>query len=224
VANWIASRAVRTRRGYEIKDTLGIAEGRKKPVNNNAYVNMAAVTVLHEAVEAGRVLEQDNNLHWAEIAAELFIPIDRDRGVIRNHDAFTLRETGDVGATPEALAGLFPGVYRCDEKLMQNTIRFYLNRVDPYIGSPMLSAPLGVYAAWIGDRKRSATLFEQGYAEFINQPFGRQTKPVTRACLTSHDALLCSPTSVAFFRPFISVYRASTSEPDRLTDGVRDRW
>jgi hypothetical protein len=35
----------------------------------------------------------------------------------------------------------------------------------------MLSAPLGVYAAWLGDRKRSARLFEQGYAEFVNEPF-----------------------------------------------------
>jgi hypothetical protein len=189
VANWIASRVVRTRRGYEIKDTLGIAEGRKAPVDNNAYVNMAAVTVLQEAIAAGRALEQDDP-HWAEIAAEMFIPIDRTRGVIRNHDAFTPRETGEVGATPEALAGFFPGGYRCDDKLKQDTIRFYLSRVDSYIGSPMLSAPLGVYAAWVGDRKRSATLFEQGYAEFINQPF-RETNETSNTRMP--DKPRCSP-------------------------------
>src|SRR2546423_11971419 len=35
----------------------------------------------------------------------------------------------------------------------------------------MLSALLGVYAAWIGDRKRSLDLFERGYADFILEPF-----------------------------------------------------
>jgi hypothetical protein len=36
----------------------------------------------------------------------------------------------------------------------------------------MLSAPLGVYAARLGDRSRALQLFEQGYAEFVNPPFG----------------------------------------------------
>jgi hypothetical protein len=35
----------------------------------------------------------------------------------------------------------------------------------------MLSALLGTYAARLGDRSRSADLFERGYAEFINEPF-----------------------------------------------------
>ena len=35
----------------------------------------------------------------------------------------------------------------------------------------MLSAPAGVYAAWLGDRKRAAELFEAGYAEFVNEPY-----------------------------------------------------
>jgi trehalose/maltose hydrolase-like predicted phosphorylase len=189
VANWIASRVIRTKRGYEIRDTLGIAEGRKAPVDNNAYVNMAAVTALREAIAAGRALDEDNP-DWAEIADQMFIPIDPRRHVIRNHDAFTVREKGDVGGTPEALAGFFPGGYRCEDRLMQDTVRFYLSRLDPYVGSPMLSAPLGVYAAWIGDRKRSASLFEQGYAEFVNEPF-RETNETSNTRMP--DKPRCSP-------------------------------
>ena len=49
VANWIASRVVKTRRGYEIRETLGFAEDRPAPVHNDAYVNMAAAVVLREA-------------------------------------------------------------------------------------------------------------------------------------------------------------------------------
>ena len=51
------------------------------------------------------------------------------------------------------------------------TIEFYLGRVGEFVGYPMLSALLGVYAAWIGDRERSLELFEQGYADFILEPF-----------------------------------------------------
>ena len=48
VANWIASRVVKSERGYEIKEVVGIAE-QTQPVDNNAYVNMAASMVLREA-------------------------------------------------------------------------------------------------------------------------------------------------------------------------------
>jgi len=51
------------------------------------------------------------------------------------------------------------------------TLRFYLDRVEPYVGYPMLSAPMGVWAAWLGDRALSARLFEEGYAEFIEEPW-----------------------------------------------------
>ncbi len=40
-----------------------------------------------------------------------------------------------------------------------------------YVGSPMLSALLGVYAARLGRREEALDLFEKGYAAFIRQPF-----------------------------------------------------
>jgi hypothetical protein len=51
------------------------------------------------------------------------------------------------------------------------TIRFYLERVEPYVGHPMFSAPLGVFAARVGERALSAKLFREGFAEFINKPW-----------------------------------------------------
>jgi hypothetical protein len=105
------------------------------------------------------------------MADEIRIPIDEDRRVVKNHERFTARPTGRAAATPEALAGLFPVGHRLDPEVERATIKFYLDRVDPYLGSPMLPPVLGVYAAWIGDRKRSQELFEKGYAEYINEPF-----------------------------------------------------
>ena len=169
VAEWIASRVRRTDRGYEIEGVIGIAEQREEPVDNAAYVNMSAKVVLAEAAAAARRLGRQDAPRWEAIAEDLFIPWAN--GIILNHDRFTSAERGVTGATPEALAALFPVGYVVAPETERATIEFYLERIDDFIGHPMLSALLGVYAAWIGERERSLDLFERGYAEFVNEPF-----------------------------------------------------
>ena len=169
VAAWIVSRLMSTERGYELKQTLGFAEGREAPVDNDAYVNMAAAVVLREAAEFADRLGRLEGSRWRAVADHLVIPLED--GLILNHDRFSPRESGLAGATPEALGGLFPFGYEVAPEVEEKTIRFYLSRVEPYLGSPMFCAPLGVFAARIGDRALAARLFEQGYAEYVNQPW-----------------------------------------------------
>ena len=169
VAEWLASRVRRTDRGYEIQRIIGIAEQREEPIDNAAYVNVSAKIVLEEAAAAARRLGRRDAKSWEEIAEELFVPFAN--GVILNHDRFTPEEGGVTGATPEALAALFPVGYVAAPDNERATIKFYLDRIDEFVGYPMLSAMLGVYAAWIGDRERSLDLFERGYAEFVHEPF-----------------------------------------------------
>jgi hypothetical protein len=169
VARWIASRLIKTDRGYELKSTLGFAEGRASPVDNDAYVNMAAAVVLREAAEAADRLSRADGCEWRRMAAEIFLPM---RGsLVLNHDRFDELEGGVVGATPEALGGIYPFGFQLEPAVEKETIRFYLDRVDPYLGHPMFSAPLGVLAARVGDRALSAKLFREGFAEFINKPW-----------------------------------------------------
>ena len=170
VAEWIASRGVDTERGFEIHECLGIAE-QDLPLDNQAYVNMAAAVVLREAAGAARGLGLAGAEAWQAIADRMYLPVDDATNVILSHDGYVYRE-GDVpSATPEALAGLFPFTYDPGAAREQTTLRFYLDRVGAYVGYPMLSAPLGAWAARLGDRDLSARLFEQGYAEFIDEPF-----------------------------------------------------
>ena len=169
VAEWISTRVTETQRGFEIKDSLGLAEGRPAPVDNDAYVNMVAVRTLREAAEAANRLGYPYP-QWTELADRLLIPRNTS-GVIVNHDHFTAKEGGEAGSAPEALAGFFPAGYRTDSESMRKTIEFYLGRAEGYVGQPMMSAPLGVFAAWIGDRALAARLFEEGYGAFINDPY-----------------------------------------------------
>ena len=47
----------------------------------------------------------------------------------------------------------------------------YLGMADGYVGSPMLSALYGVWAARAGDRKLAARLLNDGYAAFMADRF-----------------------------------------------------
>jgi hypothetical protein len=96
------------------------------------------------------------------------LPIDRSN-VILDHDGYTRRE--EKASTPAALAGLFPLGYPVSEKVERATLRFYLDLADDYVGSPMLSALLGAWAARLGDRQLSSRLFEEGYAKFASERF-----------------------------------------------------
>ena len=77
---------------------------------------------------------------------------------------------------PEAAAGLFPQSYDCSADVERATFEFYLGLADEYVGAPMLSAILGVFAARVGDRERALELFERGYADFVVDPFAITTE------------------------------------------------
>jgi protein-glucosylgalactosylhydroxylysine glucosidase len=168
VAGWITGRVEPGERGYEIRRVNGIAET-DTTVDNNAFVNMGAILALRHAAALGRVLGLGDVERWEAMADRIVIPYDAERGIIVNHDGYEPGE--EKGETPEALAGFFPLGYRADSEVERRTIDYYLTRASEYVGAPMLSALLGVYAARTGDRARSLDLFERGYADFIVEPY-----------------------------------------------------
>jgi trehalose/maltose hydrolase-like predicted phosphorylase len=109
VAEWLTTRVTRTHRGYDIAESMGIAE-REVPVNNAAFTNMGAVVVLREAVRLAGQLDLAVDPAWSEIAEGLAIP-KRGKAVI-SHDGYRANE--EKGATPDPLMGLFPFGYRLD--------------------------------------------------------------------------------------------------------------
>ena len=170
VANWIESRVVTSARGYEWRETISIAE-QPDPVDNAAYVNMAAIRVLREAAACARRLKRSDAPRWERIAGGIVVPMDAEGEVIVNHDGFDPADRSPAASTPEPLAAFFPVGYRAQPRVEEATLRFHLGRVDPYLGRPMLSALQGVFAARLGDRSRSLELFERGFADFIQEPF-----------------------------------------------------
>jgi protein-glucosylgalactosylhydroxylysine glucosidase len=169
VAEWLLSRVEATERGLEIRGVRGPAEA-FEPVDNDAFVNLAAITFLRHAAAMVRTLGEEPPDEWEAAAEAIVVPRDPQTGAIVNHDGYRLNET--LGETPEAAAAFFPLGYRDRRDVEAATLRYALRyQVPRYVGTPMFSALLGVHAAWIGQRKRSAELFEQGYAAFFDDPF-----------------------------------------------------
>jgi trehalose/maltose hydrolase-like predicted phosphorylase len=166
VAEWIKSRVTKRRGKYEIRASMGIAE-RKSPSDNAVFTNISARTVLLDAAAAAKRSGRPIDPAWLEIATKMVVP---KRGkVVISHDAYRMNE--EKAATPDPLMGVFPlgGVF--DEESEQATLSFYLKTAKQYIGSPMLSALYGVWAARTGNRRLSLEMLERGYADFCTGRF-----------------------------------------------------
>jgi trehalose/maltose hydrolase-like predicted phosphorylase len=168
VAEWITTRVHKTRRGYEVRASMGIAE-REQPVKNAAFTNMASVVVLRDAIAAAKRLGRYGDPRWSQIADAMVLP-RRGKAVV-SHDGY--RRDEEKGATPDPLMGLWPFGYPLENDAERATLAFYLNRAPEYVGSPMLSALYGVWAARTGDRRLALKMLDEGYAQFIAGRFAQ---------------------------------------------------
>jgi hypothetical protein len=168
-AEWAASRVIRTARGFEIDDVTGPAEA-KAAVTNDAWTNCAAILVLRAATALSSRLGIDPPDDWMEVANSLVVPVDPRTGILSNHDGYRLDE--EKGGTPEGAAAIFPLGWPAPPELEATTFRFAIEKQAPaYLGTPMMSALFGVWAARIGERDAAMDLLERGYGGFVDDPF-----------------------------------------------------
>jgi trehalose/maltose hydrolase-like predicted phosphorylase len=166
VCDWLVSRAHRSRAGYDIRRSMGIAE-RKTETDNDAFTALSGRQLLRHAIALARDLGREPGTDWQKLADRLVLPL-RD-GMLLPHEGFRANE--EKAATPSPLMGIFPLEERLDPEVESATLRYYLKRADEYLGSPMLSAFYGVWAARTGNRRLSLKLLDEGYGHFIADRF-----------------------------------------------------
>jgi hypothetical protein len=160
-AEWIASRTTPTPKGHAILDSMGIAE-RQAESDNPAFAIMACQAALDDALAAAAQLGREAPESWNDIRDNLAAPM---RGkLLVSHDGY--RSNEEKGATPDPLMAIFPLWRELGSETETATLAHYLSLAQAYIGSPMLSAFYGVWAAWSGDRELSARLLDEGYGRF----------------------------------------------------------
>ena len=168
VADWIVSRSHRTRRGYEFRRSMGIAE-RKAEADNDAFTNLSAQAVLNEACRLAGLLGRPPGIDWRTVQERLVLPM---RGsLLLPHDGY--RGNEEKGATPGPLMGIFPLAQALPVEVQKTTLDYFLGRTEEYIGSPMLSAFYGVWAARRGNRPLALRLMRDGYARFVAGRFAQ---------------------------------------------------
>jgi hypothetical protein len=167
VAEWIVSRVTKTARGYEIRHVTGIDEGRDN-VNNSAFTNMAAIVILREAAGFARQLGYAAPASWLAVADGMFIPIDAQTQIIRQHDTFQYE--GGM-CSPDTMVGYFPFGYRHSPAVDEATARFHMKHAETYLGMPMMSSIYGVWACQWGERSLARKFFERGVLTHRVEPF-----------------------------------------------------
>lgn len=129
--------------------------------------DMAAVVVLRDAINAADQLGRAPDPIWSEIAEQMCLP--RRGPAVVSHDDY--RRDEEKGGTPDPLMGIFPFGYPLSPEHETATLNFYLGQAESYIGSPMLSALYGAWAARLGDRRQAARRLDQGYGGFVQGRF-----------------------------------------------------
>lgn len=164
VSEWIASRCEKTERGYEILHVTGIDE-ESDDVSNDSYTNIMSVKILRSAAEYSERLGFGKRSKWLEIADKMFIP-SRPDGVLPQYEGMADRDN----QPSTTLMSYFPYGYTSGDDTA--TIRYYIEHgMENYLRYPMLTGFLGMFPAWIGDRKKSREFYDKANLTFFIEPF-----------------------------------------------------
>lgn len=170
VSEWIVDRASPAPGGrFRFLELGGIAEN-PGFIDEDAVTTLLGRQVLRDATRAAERLGRPASPRWAEVAEGLEPPLRAD-GAIASHAGFRLDEP--KGATPSPLMALFPYWAEVGEATARRTLDLYLAQWRDYVGSPMLAALYGAWAAWAGDRDLSLTLLEEGYGLYETGRFAQ---------------------------------------------------
>jgi trehalose/maltose hydrolase-like predicted phosphorylase len=189
VAEWITSRGVYTRRGFEIRHIMGPDEGMPN-VNNDAYVNLICKMVLQAATIFAGKLGVAAPPAWQRAARLMFLPIDHKKDVImpcENPPAGRNYPTGGLDMLtlhdPPVSKDLVRRTFD-----YQQAIRAHQPRAIGFA-----EAATAATAAWLGYRDKARQLFQASWQGDWIKPFGmlKEAPIETYGCfLTNCGSLL----------------------------------
>jgi trehalose/maltose hydrolase-like predicted phosphorylase len=166
-AEFWASRAKRgSDGGFHITHVTGPDE-ENPDVNDEAYTNAAARTVLEDAASAAKALGEASPPQWAKIAAGLVVPVDSALGI---HPEFA-GYRGQLVKQADVTLMQYPWAFPMSAKVARADLDYYVPRSDPG-GPSMTDAVSMIDTAALGVPGCSAYVFtRRSYEPFIKDPF-----------------------------------------------------
>jgi trehalose/maltose hydrolase-like predicted phosphorylase len=165
-AEFWASRAKGGAGGFHITHVTGPDEENPN-VNDEAYTNVAAKTVLEDAASAAKALGETAPPQWSKIAAGLVVPVDSALGI---HPEFA-GYGGQLVKQADVTLMQYPWAFPMSAKVARADLDYYVPRSDPG-GPSMTDAVSMIDTASLGVPGCSAYVFtRRSYEPFIKDPF-----------------------------------------------------
>jgi trehalose/maltose hydrolase-like predicted phosphorylase len=173
VADFWVSRSERNTDGsYSIKNVVGADEFAHN-IDDNAFTNGSAMTVLKYATLAAGELGLEANPDWMDVAEKLQLHRFED-GVVKEHETYK----GDRIKQADVNLLSFPlGVIK-DTKTIKGNLAYYETKMAEE-GPAMSHSVLSILHARLGDRKKAFELFQRGYQPNQRAPFGVLSESAT---------------------------------------------
>ncbi|MGH9377618.1 MAG: hypothetical protein ACRD1I_02345 [Terriglobia bacterium] len=189
VAEWIESRGIFTRRGFEIHHIMGPDEG-ELDTNNNAYVNVISKMVLAAAIQCAAKAGVAAPASWKRIHDTLVAPVDSRRGIMLPYD--NARPGPNYSLNSLALLTVH------DPPVSMDVLRRTFDYEAHIEGSQWAGLGFSVCAgaataAFLGERQRARQLFDGSWKNVWLDPFGmiREAPSEDYGCfLTNFGSLL----------------------------------
>ena len=166
IADFWTSRVEREGPGkYNINNVIGANEWQEN-IDNNAYTNGMAITVLRYAAQAARELGHEPDLDWEHVAANIPVLTFPD-GVTRENATYN----GEVIKQADANLLSYPMKIITGEKHIRQDLEYYEPRMAE--GGPAMGvSTLSTLYARLGEVEKAYQLFKDSYKPNEVPPFG----------------------------------------------------
>ena len=125
-AFWASRVSLGTDGNYHIDGVTGPDE-EHPDVNDEAYTNVAAKSVLVDATDAARVLGVAAPSSWDSIASRIVVPVDPNAGIIPEFSGYQ----GELIKQADVTMLEFPWDYSLPAGVAENDVNYYAARTDP---------------------------------------------------------------------------------------------
>ena len=166
IADYWVSRAVRNADGsYSIKNVVGANEYASN-IDDNAFTNGSAKTVLKDAVAAAKAVGEKADPRWEEVSDNIKFHYMPD-GTMKENATYN----GEIIKQADVNLLSYPlGVVTKPERVRQD-LEYYSEKIDKN-GPAMGNAILAILHAQLGNREKAYEYFCKSYIPHKRPPFG----------------------------------------------------
>jgi trehalose/maltose hydrolase-like predicted phosphorylase len=150
---------------YHINNIVGANEFFEN-INDNAFTNASAITVLHYAARAAQALNKMPDSLWNAVASKIAV-LHFENGVTRENSTYK----GDTVKQADVNLLAYPLEYYSDKNQIRKDLEYYEPLMDSD-GPAMSHSVLSVIYSRLGDCEKAYELFGQSYLPNQRGPFG----------------------------------------------------